>query len=72
MLSTDDMRFCADVDPDYKYLPIFNYETISRDIKDLLLEFLSLEDTNNIMYENAHTKIVDKLLNQKSKCKVGK
>lgn len=68
MLSTDDMRFCADVDPEYGELPIFDYSEISSQIEKLLLTNFSQEETNNILYDNAYKKIINKL-NKKTNIK---
>ena len=70
MLSTDDMNFCGDVDPEYYELSIYDYSNISFEVKETLLKYFSLEDTNNILYNNAYKKIIEKL-NIKSikKCK---
>ena len=70
MLSTDDMSFCGDIDPEYYEIPIFDYENISLELKDLLLKYFTLEETNKILYNNAYNKIINKLNNKvKKKCK---
>lgn len=61
MLSTDDMRFCSDIDYEYAELPIFNYNDIKEEIENLLLTSFSIDDTNKIMYKNAYNKIISKL-----------
>ncbi|MBR6690498.1 MAG: membrane dipeptidase [Bacilli bacterium] len=70
MLSTDDMRFCGDIDPEYYELPIYDYSNIVHDTKQTLLKYFSLEDTNKILYGNAYSKIIDKLnIKSNRKCK---
>ena len=60
MLSTDDMRYESDYDPNYLSVPIYNYETIKSDIEKELLSYYSQEETNKILYDNANT-IIEKL-----------
>lgn len=52
-LSTDDMTFCSDKDPDYKLCPIFNYSSIKNDLLTLLSKEYSKEDINKLLYKNA-------------------
>ena len=72
MLSTDDMRFSGDIDPEYYELPIFDYSTIAKEAEEVLLTHYAEEDTNNIMYENAYRKIIDKLNNKTNYYRGGK
>lgn len=67
MLSTDDMRFVSDVDPDYGIAPIYNYLTIKEDIEKELLTYFNSEDTNNILFNNAYNNIVSILNNVEKK-----
>lgn len=67
MLSTDDMSFYSDIDSEYLKIPIFDYSEISQKVRNLLLKYFSLEDTDKIMYENAYEKIINKLLIEKKK-----
>lgn len=64
MLSTDDMRFCGDLDPEYYDLVLYNYSIISDSIYRLLRTKLNDQDANKILYENAYNKIINKLNNQ--------
>ena len=68
MLSTDDMSFCGDIDKEYYETPIYDYSNIVMDVKETLLKYFSLEDTNRILYENVYNKIIYKLKTKK-KCK---
>ena len=52
-LSTDDMTFCGDKDPDYNLCPIFNYSSIKNDLLTLLSKEYSKEDINKLLYGNA-------------------
>ena len=65
MISTDDMSFCGHLDYEYYELPIFDYSNISSETKELLLKYFNEEDTKKILYENAYSKIIDKLNNKK-------
>jgi len=70
MISTDDMSFCGDIDSEYYEIPIFDYSNIVSENKELLLSYFSLEDTNNILYNNAYNKIINKLnIKTNKKCK---
>ena len=60
MLSTDDMRYESDYDPDYLSVPIYDYKTIKNDIEKELLTYFNEEDTNKILYDNANL-IIEKL-----------
>lgn len=72
MLSTDDMSFCGDIDPEYYEIPIYNYSNIAFETKETLLKAFSLEDTNKILYDNAYIKIIEKLnIKNSKKCKKG-
>ncbi len=62
MISTDNMTFMEEYDPDYGLVPIYNYVTMKNDIENTLLQYYSVEDTNNILYGNAYREIVSKLL----------
>ena len=68
MISTDDMSFCGDIDPEYYEIPIYEYSNIVLETKQTLLKYFSLENTNKILCDNAYNKIIDKL-NMKKKCK---
>lgn len=61
MLSTDNMTFMEDYDPDYGLAPIYNYVTMKSDIEKGLLKYYNAEDTYNILYGNAYNEIVSKL-----------
>ena len=67
MLSTDDMRFAGDIDPDYYDAPIYNYLTIKTQIEKELLTYYNEEDTNNILFNNAYNNIVKNLLEKEKK-----
>ena len=62
MLSTDDMRFYSDINPIYLNRPIYNYKNIKECIEKELLTYFSKNDTEKILYSNAHY-IVEKLNN---------
>lgn len=59
-LSTDDMTFCGDKDPDYNLCPIFNYSTIKNDLVTLLSKEYSKEDIDELLYGNAN-KLFDRI-----------
>ena len=61
MLSTDDMRFYSEYDIKYLQRPIYEYKKIKSSIEKELLTYFNKDDTNNVLYNNAH-KIVDELL----------
>jgi len=70
MLSTDDMSFCGDINPEFYETPIFDYSDIVNENKDMLLKYFSLEDSNKILYSNSYSKIINKLSVKKNKkCK---
>ena len=60
-LSTDDMRFYGELDPVYYELPIFDYSNIAKEIEDVLRKYYSKKNIEDIMYNNAYTKIIAKL-----------
>ena len=70
MLSTDDMRFVEDFDPEYGLAPIYNYLTIKEDIEKELLTYFDENDTNNILFNNAYYNIVSVLLGKDEKKKL--
>ncbi len=61
MLATDDMRFYGDADPEYYDLPIFNYSTMARETRDLLLTHFNHEETDKVLYSNVHDRIISNL-----------
>ena len=61
MLSTDDMRFYAEYNPEYLERPIYEYKNIKNSIEKELLTYFNKTDTNNILYNNAH-KIINELI----------
>ena len=65
MLSTDDMRFCADIDEEYSSLSIFDYNYITEEMQKLLLTSFNFEEVKKIMYENAYNKIINNLKSNK-------
>lgn len=67
MLSTDDMSFCADIDPEYLEIPIFDYSNIVSLTRNLLLKHFNIEDTDKIMFQNAYERVIDKLKIKKIK-----
>lgn len=70
MLSTDDMSFCGNIDPEYYETPIFDYRDITLEIKKLLYGRFSPYETKKIMYLNAYDKIINKLdIKECKKCK---
>lgn len=70
MLSTDDMSFCGEIDPDYYELPVFDYSNLAVENKELLLNYFCLQKTNKILYGNAYNKIINKLnVKESKKCK---
>ena len=60
-LSTDDMRFYGELDPVYYELPIFDYSNIAKEIEDVLRKHYNKKNIEDIMYNNAYTKIITKL-----------
>ena len=69
MLSTDDMSFMIDIDPEYEDTIIFDYSNITKDIYNLLQTYFNQSTTNKIMYENVYDQIINKL-NIKNKHKM--
>ena len=65
MLSTDDMSFMIDIDPEYEDTVMFDYSDIEKEISDLLQTHFSISTTNKIMCDNAYEKIINKLNNKK-------
>lgn len=61
MLSTDDMSFMKDYDEYYLNSAIFDYSTITNEIRVLLSKIFSTRDTNKIMLLNCYNKIISKL-----------
>ncbi len=56
-VATDDMVFCKRLfDEDYGEM-IFDYQTVSKDIRELLLTKYSMEDVSKIMIHNIYNKI---------------
>ena len=67
MLSTDNMMFMADYDPEYGLVGIFNYPNIKDEIEVELLKYFDSNTKDNILFNNAYS-IVEKLnTNQKQK-----
>jgi calcineurin-like phosphoesterase family protein len=68
ILSTDDMGFMGDIDPEYYDTIMFDYSNIYNCIRKLLIPLN--KDADKIMYQNAYDKIIDKLIYiNKQKCK---
>ena len=67
MLSTDDMRFCGDIDQEYLKLPIYEYKSLSSGIRNTLNLYFSSDDIENMMYNNAKEKIIVKLKERRNK-----
>lgn len=67
MLSTDDMRFCGDIDAEYLDLPIYEYKSLESDIRNTLKLYFNNDDIENIMYNNVKEKIIDKLKERRNK-----
>lgn len=61
MISTDDMRFCADADPVYYDRPIYDYCNIYFELKKDLSKRFSETEVKNIMYKNVYDKVINKL-----------
>lgn len=69
MLSTDDMGFMGDIDPEYLDTVMFDYSTIYTNIKQILEPHFK-ENTDKLLYKNAYDKIINKLNNKRvEKCK---
>lgn len=69
MLSTDDMGFMGDIDPEYLDTVMFDYSTIYTNIKQILESHFK-ENTDKLLYKNAYDKIINKLNNKRvEKCK---
>lgn len=64
MLSTDDMSFMIDIDPEYQDTVMFDYSNIQKEITSLLQSYFSVSTTNKIMFENVYDKIIKKLNNK--------
>lgn len=62
-VSTDDMVFC-ELDS-YRESPIFDYSSIANDLRKLLLEHYTLDETQSIMYKNA-TSYLDRISSKKN------
>jgi len=67
MVSTDDMRFAADIDYEYNTAPIYDYKTIYKDLVNDLRDYFGKTYIEDILYNNAQNKIVDKLLEGEKK-----
>lgn len=67
MLSTDDMRFCGDVDNEYLELPIYSYATITSEIQETLSFSFSEEEVKNILYRNAEENIMKRLIKKEKR-----
>lgn len=59
-LSTDDMTFCGDKDPDYNLCPIFDYSKINKSLASLLGKEYTEEEIYKLMYGNAN-KLFDRI-----------
>lgn len=59
-LSTDDMTFCGDKDPDYNLCPIFDYSKINKSLTSLLGKEYTEEEIYKLMYGNAN-KLFDRI-----------
>lgn len=55
-VSTDNMTF-VETESYYLELPIFNYSTIFKDLKSILLNYYTEEIVDNILYNNAVSKL---------------
>lgn len=69
MLSTDDMRFMIDIDPEYEDTVMFDYSNISKEIFNLLQTYFNISTTNKIMFENIYDKVINKLNTKSNKTK---
>ena len=67
MLSTDDMRFCGDIDSEYLELPIYEYKSLAPNTKNTLKLYFSDDDIEKVMYNNAKEGIIDKLKERRNK-----
>jgi membrane dipeptidase len=56
-ISTDDMMFIRVLFNDNHGKPVFNYETIKNDLKELLKEKYNEEEIENILYKNVYNKL---------------
>ena len=61
MLSTDDMSFMGDIDPEYLDTVMFDYSNIYENIYELLQKHFSKFAAKKILHENAYNQIVTKL-----------
>lgn len=68
MISTDNLSFMVDIDPEYEDTIMFDYSNIEKEISNLLQTHFSISNTNKIMYDNAYEKVINKL-NNKNKYK---
>ena len=52
-VSTDDMTFCSDKDPEYNECPIFKYENIKNNLDKLLGKCYNKDEIEKLLYGNA-------------------
>lgn len=62
-VSSDNMDFLVDEDPFYADMPVYNYQVIGRSLFDDLNKVFSIEECNNILYNNFKLRY-DKLINK--------
>ena len=63
-LSTDDMSFCGDKDPDYYNCPIFSYSSIKSELESALRKVYDEKQVEKLIYKNGN-KLLNKLLKKK-------
>lgn len=63
MLSTDDMRFISEIDLDYIYAPIYDYQNIKNDIENDLSTYYDKTEIEKILFSNAN-RIINELKNK--------
>lgn len=66
-LSTDDMTFCGEKDPDYYNCPIFSYSTIKEELEIALKKEYTEKDVEKILEVNAKRLIAKLLKNEEIK-----
>lgn len=65
-LSTDDMSFCGNNDPDYYNCPIFNYSSIKNELETALKKEYDDKQVEKLIYKNGN-RLIRKLLANKER-----
>lgn len=62
MISTDDMKFIEEYDEEYGRNSVFSYETVLKEVQELLKNKYSSEEIEKICYRNSYEKIIKPLI----------